>query len=105
MAWELAGVPDSAGRWRAVADTGLGWKVHVTQFQATEHSTSVNGYVTNALPRGLEPLTLVFEFLDAAGGVAFTATAPLPALDRGGRAPLSVRVDQGGAVSWRYRRE
>ena len=105
MAWELAGVPDSAGRWRAVADTGLGWKVHMTQFQATEHSTSVNGYVTNALPRGLEPLTLVFEFLDAAGGVAFTATAPLPALDRGGRAPLSVRVDQGGAVSWRYRRE
>ena len=104
-AWDLAGVPDSAGRWRAVADTGLGWKVHVTQFQATEHSTSVNGYVTNALPRGLEPLTLVFEFLDGAGGVASTATATVPALEQGGRAPLAVRVDRGGAASWRYRRE
>jgi len=61
--------------------------------------------VTNALPRGLEPLTLVFEFLDGAGGVASTATATVPALEQGGRAPLAVRVDRGGAASWRYRRE
>ena len=105
LAWELAGVSDSAARWRAEADTGLGWKVHVTQFQATEHSTSLNGYVANATQRGLDPLTLVFEFLDREGGVAFTTPVTVPALARAGRAPLAVRMDRGGAASWRYRRE
>jgi tetratricopeptide (TPR) repeat protein len=105
LAWDLAGVPDSAMWWRAVADTGLGWEVHVTQFQTTEHSTSTNGYVVNGLPRALEPLTLIFEFLDAEGTVAFSAPVTVPALEQGGRAPLAVRVDRGGAVSWRYRRQ
>jgi len=104
-AWDLAGVPDSAARWRAVADTGLGWKVHVTQFQATEHSTFANGYVANGVPRGLDPLSLVFEFLDAEGAVTFSVPVTVPALERGGRAPLAVRTDRGGAVSWRYRRQ
>jgi tetratricopeptide (TPR) repeat protein len=104
-AWDLAGVPDSAARWRAVADTGLGWEVHVTQFQTTEHSTSANGYVVNGAPRGLDPLSLMFEFLDAEGAVVFSMPVTIPALERGARAPLAVRVDRGGAVSWRYRRE
>jgi tetratricopeptide (TPR) repeat protein len=105
LAWDLAGVSDSVARWLAVADTGLAWKVHVSQFQATEHSTSVNGYVANAVPRALDALTLTFEFLDDAGAVTFTAPVALPALEPRGRAPLTVRVDRGGAVSWRYRRE
>jgi len=105
LAWNLAGASDSVARWLAVADTGLAWKVHVSQFQATEHSTSVNGYVVNAVPRALAPLTLTFDFLDAGGQVMFSASASVPALEPRGRAPLSVRVDQGGAVSWRYRRE
>jgi tetratricopeptide (TPR) repeat protein len=105
LAWDVAGTPDSVARWLAVADTGLAWKVHVSQFQATEHSTSVNGYVANAVPRALGPLTLTFEFLDDGGAVVFSTAVDVPALEPRGRAPLSVRVDQGGAASWRYRRE
>jgi tetratricopeptide (TPR) repeat protein len=105
LAWDLAGASDSVARWLAMADTGVVWKVHVSQFQATEHATSVTGYVANAVPRGLDPLTLTFEFLDASGAVAFTASVELPALEPRGRAPLAVRVDRGGAASWRYRRE
>ncbi|MDH5197004.1 MAG: hypothetical protein OEY20_07115 [Gemmatimonadota bacterium] len=105
LAWDVAGQADSARRWVAMADTGLGWHVRVTQFQTTEHSTSVTGYARNARPQALGPLTLLFEFLDDEGGVAFTSSVTIPALEPGGRAPLSVRVDRGGAASWRYRRE
>jgi tetratricopeptide (TPR) repeat protein len=105
LAWDLAGGTDSAMRWRAVADTGLGWEVHVTQFQATEHATAANGYVVNGLPRGLEPITLLFEFLDGEGAVMFSTPVAIPALDPGARAPVAARVDRGGAVSWRYRRQ
>lgn len=105
MAWDVAGQADSARYWIAMADSGMGWSVRVTQFQTTEHSTSVNGYVRNIRSQALEPLTLLFEFLDAEGGVAFTSSLAVPALDPNGRAPIAVRIDQGGAASWRYRRE
>jgi len=104
LAWDLAGIGDSARRWVAVADTGLGWNVQVTQFQATEHGSAVNGDVRNAGARALPAVDLVFEFLDGAGGVIGSTTVSIPALDPRGRAPLSARVEQGGAASWRYRR-
>jgi tetratricopeptide (TPR) repeat protein len=104
LACELAGQPDSARHWVAVADTGLAWNVHVTQFQPTEHAASLNGYVRNAVPRALPALDLVVEFLGADGGVLASVPVPVPALDRGGRAPLTVRGEGGGVVSWRYRR-
>jgi len=105
LAWDLAGTSDSVARWLAVADTGLVWEVHVSQFQSTEHSTTVNGYVANAVPRALQPTRLVFEFLDAGGNMLFAGTSEIPALEPRGRSPINVRVDQGGAASWRYRRE
>ena len=104
LACELAGQPDSARYWVAVADTGLAWNVHVTQFQPTEHAASLNGYVRNAVPRALPPLDLVVEFLGADGSVLASVPVAVPALDRGARAPLSARGDRGGVVSWRYRR-
>jgi tetratricopeptide (TPR) repeat protein len=101
---DLAGSRDSATHWLAVADTGLVWNVHVSQFQPTEHAASLNGYVRNAVPRALPALELVFEFLAADGAVVATTPVSIPALEPNGRAPLSVRAEQGGAVSWRYKR-
>ena len=104
LACDLAGQRDSAIHWLAVADTGLAWNVHVTQFQPTEHAASLNGYVQNAVPRTLPALDLVFEFLGADGSVLAAIPVSIPALEPRGRAPLAVRGEQGGAVSWRYRR-
>jgi hypothetical protein len=50
-------------------------------------------------------MTLVFEFLDAAGSVLFRQSVAIPALPPGGRETIQVRSEQGGAVAWRYRRE
>jgi hypothetical protein len=89
----------------SLADGGLAWQVRVMQFQATEHSTSVSGYVRNAASRALEPVTLLFEFLDEEGTVLYSAPLAVEGIEPGGRAQLSLRLDQGGAASWRYRRE
>jgi len=104
LAWDLAGIGDSARRWVAVADTGLGWNVQVTQFQATEHGSAVNGDVRNAGARALPAVDLVFEFLDGAGGVIGSTTVSIPALDPTGREQIAIRLEQTGAQSWRYRR-
>lgn len=104
LAWNLAGEGDSTLRYLALADTGLGWNVHVAQFNAGEHLTSLNGYVVNASRGPLPATDLIFDFLDAAGAVRFTTTVPVPALEPRGRAPIAVRREEGGAASWRYHR-
>ncbi len=104
LAWDLAGQPDSVRRYLAQADTGLGWHVTITQFASTERTTSVNGSVRNGAGRTLPAITLDFEFLDAAGTVLYAASADIPAVEPRRTAPLSVRVEQGGAVAWRYRK-
>jgi len=105
LAWNLAGDGDSARSWVAAADTGLGWNVQITQFQATEHGSTVSGYVRNAAQRALPAIDLVFEFLDADGAVLGTSSVAVPALDVRGRAPISARLEQQAAASWRYRRQ
>lgn len=105
LAWDLAGGSDSVARYLAVADTGLGWNVVVSQFAATERSVALNGNVRNASGRALPATTLVVEFLGSSGEVVASETVDLPALAPGGRQPLAVRVDRGGAVAWRYRRQ
>jgi tetratricopeptide (TPR) repeat protein len=103
-AWDLRGNKDSTRRWIAEADTGLAWNVRIIQFSGGDQSTSLTGTVTNVAGRPLPAMTLLFEFLDKDGAVAFSSTVPVPALDPKGREPISIRVDQSGALSWRYRR-
>jgi tetratricopeptide (TPR) repeat protein len=105
LAWDLQGTRDSVRRWVAAADTGLGWHVRVSQYQGGEAFTSISGSVANATARPLPALALVFEFLDQAGQALFNERVSVPALDPQGRAPFTVRVERGGAASWRYRRE
>jgi tetratricopeptide (TPR) repeat protein len=105
LAWDLAGQADSTARYLALADTGLAWNVTIGQFTPGEHATSLSAGVRNAARHPLAATTLVFEFLDAAGTVLFRESAAIPALPPGGREPIQLRVEQGGAVAWRYRRE
>jgi hypothetical protein len=89
----------------ALADTGLGWSVTVTQFLPTESTAVLNASVANISLEPLGPGTLVFEFLGADGSVLGTATADVPALESRRRHAISVRADIGGAVGWRYRKQ
>ena len=98
-AWDLAGNSDSVIKYVALADTGLGWSVTVTQFLPTESAAVLNGSVANNSLNPLGPTTLVFEFLGADGSVLATATAEVPALESRRRHAISVRGDVGGVVS------
>jgi tetratricopeptide (TPR) repeat protein len=104
-AWDLAGNSDSVMKYVALADTGLGWSVTVTQFLPTESTAVLNASVANISLEPLGPGTLVFEFLGADGSVLGTATADVPALESRRRHAISVRADIGGAVGWRYRKQ
>ncbi len=48
---------------------------------------------------------MTFEFLDQAMSVIAAQTVAIPALQPGQQHMLSVRIDQGGAAGWRYRRD
>jgi tetratricopeptide (TPR) repeat protein len=103
-AWDLAGNTDSVRKYVALADSGIGWGVTVTQFAPTASGALVNGSVANMTPRQLGPTTLQFEFLDDQGNVLATVPADIPALEPRRRHALSVRTDVGGVAAWRYRR-
>jgi tetratricopeptide (TPR) repeat protein len=104
-AWDLAGHSDSVAKYVALADTGLGWSVTVTQFLPTESAAVLNGSVANISLSPLGPMTLVFEFLGADGSVLATSTADVPALESRRRHSISIRADVGHALGWRYRRQ
>ncbi len=103
-AWNLAGHQDSTLAYIALADTGIGWSVTVTQLVPTATTSVVNGSVANIAARPLPATSLEFDFLDTAGNVLGTASVPVPALQPRARQQISARIEQGGAVAWRYRR-
>lgn len=104
MAWDLRGQRDSVARYVALADTGIGWNVNVTQFTPQDSSTVLSGAVVNVGRRPLPAISLTFEFLDPAGQVLFSETVDVPALEPRSRERISLRLDRGGAAAWRYRR-
>lgn len=105
MAWDLRGQRDSVTHYVALADTGIGWNVNVTQFTPRDSSTVLTGAVVNVGRRALPAITLVFDFLDAGGTALFSETVAVPALEPRNRERISLRLDRGGAVAWRYRRQ
>lgn len=103
-AWDLLGESDSVLAYVALADSGLGWGVTVTQFLPTASVAVANGSIANITPHPLDATSLVFEFLDADGTVLASVTADVPALAARQRHAFTVRAEVGGAVAWRYRR-
>lgn len=104
LAWDLSGQRDSARAYIELANRGIRWAVNVTQFVPTESASILNGNVTNIAGEPLPPTTVEIEFLDAQGNVVSSASVDVPALEPGGQHAVALRVAQGGAVAWRYRR-
>ena len=103
-AWDLAGNVDSVMKYVALADSGLGLGVTVTQFIPGPTSSTVNGSVLNMSPRPSEPATIAFEFLDTTGGVMGATTVEVPALEPNRRHAFTATADIPRAAAWRYRR-
>lgn len=103
IAWDLSLNRDSALKYLALSDSGLGWNVRAGAFWVGQHATSLEGQVTNAGAAPRPALELVFEFLDAGGAVLGAVPVTIPPLAPGARAPFQARLAQGGAASWRYR--
>ncbi|MBE0595465.1 MAG: hypothetical protein IH616_24015 [Gemmatimonadales bacterium] len=104
-AWELAGEQDSVTKYVALADSGLGLAVMVTQFMPAATSATVNGSIQNVSATPSTPGTIVFEFLDASGAAVGAATVDVPPLESRRRHAFTARADVAGAVAWRYRRQ
>jgi tetratricopeptide (TPR) repeat protein len=51
------------------------------------------------------PVSLVFEFLDAGGGVVATQEAQVPALKAGAAQDIKVAAQGAGITAWRYKRK
>jgi tetratricopeptide (TPR) repeat protein len=104
IAWDLSLNRDSALRYLALSDTGLGWNVRAGALMLGQSVTALDGQVTN-VGKGPRPaLELVFEFLDAGGAVLGAVPVSVPPLAPGAQAPFQARLARGGAASWRYRR-
>lgn len=102
-AWELAGEQDSVAKYVALADSGLGLAVTVTQFIQTAGTATANGSIQNLSGSASAPAALVFEFLDASGTVVGSATVDVPALESRRRHAFTARTEAPAAVGWRYR--
>jgi tetratricopeptide (TPR) repeat protein len=87
-------------------------KVDSVQFQSTPEKATVTGVVrgraaTNPDKSAVKPapMTLIFELLDAQGGVVATSEVSVPPLAPDARHPFAVEVAGTGIVDWRYRKK
>jgi tetratricopeptide (TPR) repeat protein len=90
---------------------GLPVTVDSVQFQSTPEKATVTGVVrgraaTNPDKTPVKPaaITLVFELLDAQGGVVATSEVAIPPLAPDARHPLAIEAAGAGIVDWRYRK-
>ncbi len=104
-AWDLAGNTDSVMKYIALADSGLGLGVTVTQFIPGARSSTVNGSILNMSPRPSEPTVIAFEFLDTGGTVLGSTTVDVPVLEPNRRHAFTAQADVPHAAAWRYRRQ
>jgi hypothetical protein len=86
--------------------------VQVSEFRARADGASLTGAATgreamNAAGKPIPPapVTLVFEFLNATGGVVASQEVPVPALKAGTSQELKAAGQGAGIVSWRYKQK
>lgn len=86
-------------------------KVDSVQFQSTPEKATVTGVVrgraaTNPDKSAVKPvpIALLFELLDAQGGVVATSEVSVPPLAPDARHPFAIEVAGAGIVDWRYRK-
>ena len=104
QAWQLKNRSDSALHYVTLADSLLPFDVNVASFAPEEQSASLNGLVTNFHGAPTTPLSLTFEFLDAAGKVVATQPLDVPAIPAGENHAFQLQAIGAGIVAWRYRK-
>jgi tetratricopeptide (TPR) repeat protein len=68
-------------------------------------ATGRDAQTPSGKPIAPAPVSLVFEFLDAGGGVVATQEAQVPALKAGAAQDLKVTAQGAGITAWRYKRK
>jgi cytochrome c-type biogenesis protein CcmH/NrfG len=102
-AWALSGAPDSAVKYRRVADSGLVLDVAVTSFQVENGQAVLGGTVNNTGTAPSGALRIVVEFLDAAGAVRASQVVNVPSIPAGQSRAFETRAAGQRIRGWRYR--
>jgi Flp pilus assembly protein TadD len=105
MAFDMAGVRDSARHYANLSRGAMGLAVSVQQFIPTETNVVVNGSAQNMGNETTPATAVLFEFLDATGQVVGSHTEQIPSLPPRGQHAISIRADAVGAIGWRYKRQ
>ncbi|HXF96974.1 MAG TPA: tetratricopeptide repeat protein [Gemmatimonadales bacterium] len=103
QAYQFRGRGDSALYYLQVSDSILPVEVNITELSLEETSAAVGGLITNFHERPSAPLTVVFDFLNAAGDVVGTQEYGVPAIQPQGNHPFRVQVRVAGVSAYRYR--
>jgi hypothetical protein len=103
QAYNLTGQADSAKKYIARADTGLAVDITVTQFQPDSAGAALSGVATNLKGTATGPLHVIFEFLDAHGGVVSTQPTQVAPVQPSATAQFEVKAAGKGIVAWRYK--
>jgi tetratricopeptide (TPR) repeat protein len=102
-AFDLAGQPDSARRYEAIADTGIAVEVTVSSFVPGDGGYTLTGIAGNYSQTPSRPIRLTFEFVDGSGAAISSAPVDIPAIPAQGTHQFEVRVAGTAARGWRYR--
>jgi tetratricopeptide (TPR) repeat protein len=104
QAWQLNGRSDSALFYVTLADSLLPVEISVGNFSLGDSSVTLGGLASNFHETASAPVSLVFEFLDAKGGVVTSQRQEIPAVPAAGNSPFTIQATGTGIVAWRYRR-
>ena len=103
QAWKVKGRIDSTLHYLQLADS-LPLEVSIGTFTPDDKGAALTGLFTNLRPRPSQPLTLIFEFLDAHGSVIAAHSEDVSPVEPSGNRAFDIRVTGSGIVTWRYRR-
>jgi tetratricopeptide (TPR) repeat protein len=103
QAWKVEGRIDSTLHFLQVADS-LSVEVSIGTFSPDDKGAALTGLFTNLRPKPSQPLTLIFEFLDAHGSVIASHPEDVRPIEPSGNRAFDIRVAGSGIVTWRYRR-
>jgi tetratricopeptide (TPR) repeat protein len=104
-AWQLQGKTDSTLHYLEIAETTLPAEVTITTFAVAPQGVEVTGLVTSLREQPIPAMTLVFEFLDAKGGVVVAQAVEVPAIEPGASHALNITAAGADITSWRYRKQ
>lgn len=105
FAQQAVGKIDSTLYYLRLHDSTMAVDVTVSQFDSTDTGRDVKGLVTNLRSGASQPISLVFEFVNAQGQVVATEKVQVPSLPAEGSQTIELKPVGPTIVAWRYRKE